>query len=1845
MLRGENSLKYMQTTTPELAPEERPFFDEPLAASEPPALAEPSAQPQKDSRAWIYTLLLFLILALGAFLRFRGIDWDEFQYVHPDERFLGFVENDIQPVDSFGEYFDTANSTLNPGNRGYDFFVYGTLPIFLLRYMMEGVGKIGYGNFALIGRPLSGLFDLATIVVLYFVASKLFNRRVGLLAAAFSAFAVLQIQLSHFFTVDIFANFFIWLALYFAVIIAQSANQQISNQQSPNHPITQSTITNYQLPITNYQLILSLPRHPAFLPSLLFGVFSGMALASKISAYPLVLMLPFAAGIYLFRQPHERVQRGIEMGFLMAFAGVLCLLSFRIFQPYAFTGPGFFDVTPNPEWLEALSKLQALLLPSIGYPPAVQWINRPVWFSGYNITAWGLGWPLGLAAWIGMLWMGWRIFRKRDWQPYLIVWAWTTGHFIWQSLAFNPTMRYQLPIYPGMALMAAWGIVELYSVFRSPYSVSTQSEIRNTKYEIRFARPLALGVAGLVLIATFAYALAFSGIYVRDVTRLAASRWMLANIPGPINLHVQTADGSTQRPVSFPQSLSVRPGQPFTTSFIPQTTGNLTEITLGRVVQETSPIEFSTLLLQILNSPEETIPLATSVLTTDFAPAADGDNSFGFALDQPVVLQEQEYTLKIELLNGTDPVEICGPLTLLVDTANGQLATPLTHPTPCHIAPGTPLLIPFVAQMMGNLTEISFGQIVQSAAAPEPVTLRLTFADQPDVSQPLFTASQTILPESNALLMGGDAPSFVFDTPVPVIEGQTYYLQLEMEAGTGQIFLAGTTVAVESSWDDPLPYRVDNYDPYGGIYQSMNFEMYWFDDEAKRQRFYDTLDGADVVTISSSRQWGSVGRLNEVYTISSAYYRALIGCPEDRSLEWCYIVAEPGVFEGQLGFDLIQTFDSNPRIGPFEINDQFAEEAFTVYDHPKVFIFAKTAAYDSARVTALLGPLPLGRQLEEVGGGGPVEQPQEVKSLLLTPERLSDQQNGGTWSELFNADGVLNTFQPLAVIVWYGAITLLGLVSYPLVRLALPGLDDRGYPLARTAGVLILSYIVWLAGSFEVPVTRLLINGVVLLMGLIGLGLAFFQREAIRRELTEKWRYFLTVEGLTLAFFVFLLLVRLGNPDLWHPWKGGEKPMDFAYLNAVIRSTTFPPYDPWFAGGYINYYYYGFVFVGVLVKWLGIMPSIAYNLILPTLFSMLAMGMFSVGWNLTKYSVFRIPYSVLDIPYSEDNPPITKYEIRNTKYFPYLIALAAAIGITVLGNLGTPKLIFRGYQKLGAPPEIVVDDTTLNETFFLTEWAWAVQGLGKVVDGEPLPIPLGDWYWIPSRAIPALNEVEPITEFPFFTFLYADLHAHMMALPITVLALAWVVSVVLARGKWENWLGGMLSFLLAGIAIGALRPTNTWDFPTYLALGAVALGYGIWQGHKAEGIWGIVPGIVGRGIKMGLGIGYLVFLSVILYQPFVDWYALGYTETNVWQGSHTPISAYLTHWGLFLFLIVSWMVWETLDWMANTPISSLRKLKPAAGAILLAMIVLLGGIAYLMVQLDAPISWLVMILAAWTAVLLFRPAMSDAKRLVLFLVGTGLVLTQTVEVIVLFGDIGRMNTVFKFYLQVWVLFGVSAAASLGWLVAEASVSLKSYLEGLYRPVRRVWQFALAVMVFGAAMYPAMAGLAKIKDRTTESAPHSLDGAEYLTVAHYNYNGVDMGLEEDYRAIRWLQDNVQGSPTIVEAQLVEYTWGSRMAINTGLPAVLGWNWHQRQQRTGHDTDVWDRYNRILEFYNTPLQDVTVNFLNQYDVRYIIVGQLERAAYTPEGLAKFEQWNGQFWHEVYRDGQTVIYEVGG
>ena len=149
---------------------------------------------------------------------------------------------------------------------------------------------------------------------------------------------------------------------------------------------------------------------------------------------------------------------------------------------------------------------------------------------------------------------------------------------------------------------------------------------------------------------------------------------------------------------------------------------------------------------------------------------------------------------------------------------------------------------------------------------------------------------------------------------------------------------------------------------------------------------------------------------------------------------------------------------------------------------------------------------------------------------------------------------------------------------------------------------------------------------------------------------------------------------------------------------------------------------------------------------------------------------------------------------------------------------------------------------------------------------------------------------------------------------------------------------------------------------------------------------------------------------------------------------------------------------------------------------------------------------------------------------------------------------------------------------------------------------------------------------------------------YMKYAQYDDFGQRMDLSQDYRAIRWMQENVQGSPVIVEANTPEYQWGTRFTIYTGLPGVVGWNWHERQQRAiVPSTEVTDRIADIATFYNTSDPNVARAFLQQFNVKYIIVGQLERIVYPGPGLDKFAQLDGVLWKKVYDQGETQIYEV--
>ncbi|RLE21425.1 MAG: hypothetical protein DRJ65_16065 [Acidobacteria bacterium] len=1588
----------------------------------------------------VHFALLLSIMVLAAGLRLVGVNWDQGHHLHPDERFMGMVADSLEPVDSLGEYLDTAHSTLNPKNVGGQVdFVYGTFPAIAVRLLSELTGHKQSGQVYLLGRMCSAVCDLGVLLLVYLIATSSYDRRVGLLAAAMSAVVVLQIQQSHYFTVDNFANLFVILAIFAATRIASCT---VSVSQTGDGSVAAAV---------RAALAQSDARFAA-----LFAFAAAAAVAAKLNAAPVVFLLPFAYALQVAGvAPNERAKAVRRALLWMTFAASLSFLVFRLLHPYVFAGPGLFGIKFNPQWVTTIRALLLQTGADADWPPAMQWARRSIFFSGRNMVLWGFGPALGALAWFGFAGAGWRIIHGR-WRRHAVLWGWVAFYFTWQSLAHNPTMRYQLPVYPVLTVFAAWAVIALWDHGRRTTAVLT---------------------GAIVLAVTTAWAVAFTGIYTRPVTRVEASHWILQNATGPINVLIDTAAGGYQQVLRFPYDGMIAPEKPYSERLVAAVSGSVSTIVLPHVLD------------------------------------------LGGADEEPVLA-----------------------VTLTREGEEGRGAT-------------------------------------------TPVYAR--WADDVDSR--------------------GRACRFTLIQPYELDRGAVYTLQLNVDRGA--LRLSGSSIANETGWDDGLPLRVAGHDPYGGIYEpDLKFEMYWDDNEQKRERFVDTLDRADFVVISSSRQWASLPRLPERFPLTTAYYRDLLGCPPELEVEQCYNRAQLGLFEGRLGFDLLQVFESPPTLGPIRCNDQLAEEAFTVYDHPKVFVFGKSAAYNSNSVRERLGAIDLSRVVRVVPGLAG-NQPAD---LMLPPDRLARLRAGGTWSDLFDRSSFVNRWQPMTVFLWYLMVAAVGVVSFPLVRLALPGLPDRGWALSRIAGLLTIAYLVWLLGSLQIAVTRTTITAVVAALAVASAVAGWRHRDQLASWWRDNRRYLIYVETVFAVLFLIGILVRFGNPDLWHPHMGGEKPMDFSYFNAVLKSTTFPPYDPWFAGGYLNYYYWGFVLVGVPVKWLGIVPAVAYNLILPTLLAVIGAGAFSIAWNLM-------------VATRADAPSLTKTRRRPS---PESVGVAAALAMAVIGNLGTIPMVVEGLQRLAAPGPTA-------GAGLLTRLWWIVKGSVKFLGDGRMPFGIGEWYWNPTRIIPDPSG-SPITEFPAFTFLFADLHAHYLDLSVTLLVIAWAASMVLGWRRWKQGeitrLNMLAAVLLGGLAVGSLRAINTWSYFPFLVLVAVALGYARWRSFTVRS-----PSDLGLRVVATLAsVAALVAVARLSFQPYASWYGQGYGQIDWWTGFKTPLGAYLTHWGLFLFIIVSWIVWEILSWMASTPVSALRVLVPYRAVMLAAVAVLVAAMVGLQVW-GVTVAWLVCPVVVLAGLLLLRSGLPEAKRLVLFLVGTGLMLTLMVELVVVRGDIGRMNTVFKFYLQAWTLLAVSAAAAFGWLFESLPARPR-------RSGRVAWLLVLFLLVVSAGLYPVIAGTAKVRDRMSPNAPHTLDGMAYMDHASYQDQGSSLELAEDARAIRWMQDNVAGSPVIVEANTPEYRWGSRFTIYTGLPGVVGWNWHQRQQRalTPHSW-VWDRVNGIAAFFETVDGDDARAFLRRYDVRYIVVGQLEHAYYAGPGLDKFPALEGDLWRRVYLDGATSIYEV--
>ncbi|PIQ72297.1 hypothetical protein COY13_01660 [Candidatus Roizmanbacteria bacterium CG_4_10_14_0_2_um_filter_36_35] len=448
-------------------------------------------------------LFLFLILLIGFWFRFNNVNWDENFHLHPDERFLTMVGNAMTLPKNIGEYLNPIISKINPANIGYKFFVYGNFPLVLNKYLAVFYHKDNYNDFTILGRKLSAYLDLLIILFVFktvFLLEKRykFSSSLKYLAAFFYAIAVYPIQSSHFFTVDTFLNFFMFASFYLAL--------------------------KYYLKNNIRHLFLS-------------SIFFGLALASKVSA---IYILPLILFFIFFKNPKKTSH-------ILLFL-VILYLSLRLANPYYFQNSSLFDPRLNQDFVSSIKQLKSFEGKDIWYPPAVQWMNKPVSFLLVNLMFIGVGLPYFILMFIGIVWIILNLksqipaCRQAGSNPHLksknyllmIILIWVVGYFIYQSVSVFKSIRYTIYLYPFFAIFAGIGA----------------NVILNSFQDLRFRNKFGMTLVTIfLLVILLVWPLMFSSIYLNKHTRVEASEWIYKNLPSGSSILSEAWDDGLPLPI------------------------------------------------------------------------------------------------------------------------------------------------------------------------------------------------------------------------------------------------------------------------------------------------------------------------------------------------------------------------------------------------------------------------------------------------------------------------------------------------------------------------------------------------------------------------------------------------------------------------------------------------------------------------------------------------------------------------------------------------------------------------------------------------------------------------------------------------------------------------------------------------------------------------------------------------------------------------------------------------------------------------------------------------------------------------------------------------------------------------------------------------------------------------------------------------------------------------------------------------------------------------------------------------------------------------------------------------
>jgi YYY domain-containing protein len=723
-------------------------------------------------------------------------------------------------------------------------------------------------------------------------------------------------------------------------------------------------------------------------------------------------------------------------------------------------------------------------------------------------------------------------------------------------------------------------------------------------------------------------------------------------------------------------------------------------------------------------------------------------------------------------------------------------------------------------------------------------------------------------------------------------------------------------------------------------------------------------------------------------------------------------------------------------------------------------------------------------------------------------------------------------------LTWYVIVQVAGLAVWPLVARALAPLEDRGWAIARTAGILTIAWLVWLACMLTpVPFSRATLWVILVAVGALAwLGparaegwqalLGWIRR---RRGLLVAW------EVVFLGGFILFTLLRAHAPAI----AAFEKPMDMAFLNGFMSAPRLPTQDTWLAGYGVPYYYFGYFVLACIGKLSGVAPGVAYNLAAATIPALAIVGLASLAWSLARAAGVQALWAAAG-------------------------SACATLFALLCGNLST------FFEYLFARGVIGAD-------------AGDALGIKRFAEGVVPGVwpPAGTLWWFKaSRVIPNLQP-DGIDEFPFFSALLSDLHPHFVGLPFELLVLAVAAAHVVGRG---TTLRSIWTQSLGALALGGLLVINTWDIAPFWLL---YVGLSLYAAHLSQwrGRWAAAVGTP--------------FAGAVLYAP----YFVGYSGPPLGLGlvvDRTPLASLLVLFGWAIVLLaalglfVRWCIGDRRGWLI------------AAGGGLVGVLALILGQPSLGLLVA-----LMAVLLPWPGVLgRFDPAAA-------MVVGVGAfaaAMLLGVEVIFL-DDVfhSRMNTVFKFHVNAWLLAALAGGVGLA-LLGRFTRRARWLVSGL-----------ATVFVLGGLVYP----LSAIGTRMGEVPPGgpTLDGLTFLS-------------PDERAAVRWLadQDNLNGRLVIAEGVGDEYSSAAWLATYSGASTIVGWVGHELQWR-GPIPELGARQADLTRLYQDAPADAIRPILDRYGAGYVVVGDVERSSYGAAVTARFEG----ILPVAFRAGTTVIYRA--